>query len=163
MSHTKLAVTTVYKFVYQLAKHVTKFDVHSSEMRFSILHQKLACSKKSTNLSTDLFANSNKAWEESPVVFSIISILPTFYIDCSQSSYGANSEPHFPSEQMNVSATGRGYDIEWYDSLWVFLLAHQGFHLLMRIWIKNLLRSLLCYLSHGVSKNLKTQWTSSVQ
>jgi hypothetical protein len=43
-SHTKLVVTTVYKFVYQLAKHVTKSDVHSSELRFSISQQKLACS-----------------------------------------------------------------------------------------------------------------------
>lgn len=161
-SHTKLVVTTVYKFVYQLAKHVTKSDVHSSELRFSISQQKLACSKKSTNLSTNLLANYNKVWEESPGAFSIISILPTFYFDCSQSSSGANSEPHFPSEQMNVSATGQRYDIEWSDSLWVFLLAHQGFHLLMRKWIENLLRSLHCYL-HGVSKNLKTQWTSSVQ
>jgi hypothetical protein len=96
ISHTKLVVTTVYKFLYQLAKHVTKSDVHSSEMRFSILHQKLACSKKSTNMSTNLFANFNEVWEESPGAFSIISILPTFYIDCSQSSSGANSEPHFP-------------------------------------------------------------------
>jgi hypothetical protein len=80
-------------------------------MRLSILHQKLACSEKSTNLSTDLFANSNKVQKEFPGAFSIISILPTIYIDCSQSSSGANSKPHFPSEQMNVSATGQRYDI----------------------------------------------------
>jgi hypothetical protein len=59
-----------------------------------------------------LIANSNKVQKESPGAFSIIIILPTFYIDCSQSSSGANSEPHFPSEQMNVSATGQRYDIE---------------------------------------------------
>ncbi len=94
-SHTKLVVSTVYKFVYQLAKHVTKSDVHSSEMRLSILHQKLTCSKKPTNLSTNLFANSNKVWKESPGAFSIINILPTFYIDCSQSCSDAKSEPHF--------------------------------------------------------------------
>jgi hypothetical protein len=112
ISHTKLVVTTVYKFVYQLAKHVTKSDAHSSEMRFSIMHQKLTCCKNPTNLTTNLIANSNKVWKESPGAFSIISILPTFYIDCSQSSSGANSEPHFPSEQINVSATGQRYDIE---------------------------------------------------